>query len=152
MNSTLENGLTVKLGLPWHGWLLSGIFFFYSLAAAYDHVMSLSQGEVYYRACGMSESQIIYFSSIPVWVVIGWTFSGWGGLFGSLALFFRHSFSAVLLFTSLAGSLIYALYSYFLSSGRDAMGALWPMPIIIAVITAALIVYCHRLTKLNILK
>lgn len=151
MNSSLENGLTVKLGLPWHGWVLGGIFFLYSLAAAYDHVMSLSQGEVYYRACGMSESQIVYYSSIPVWVVIGWTFSVWGGVFGSLALFFRHRFAGVLFSISLAGCLVYILYSYFLSSGPDAMGALWPMPMIIAFITGALIFYCHRLTELNIL-
>lgn len=152
MNNVLKNGSSTKLSLPWHGWVLGGIFLLYSLAAVFDHVMSLSQGETFYRASGMSEAQIVYFSSVPVWAIIGWTLSVWGGLFGSLALLFRSRFAGVLFFASLLGGLIYMLHVLVLSAGREAMGVLWVMPIIIAVITGALIFYCSRLTTLNILR
>jgi hypothetical protein len=151
MNNALKKGSSTKLSLPWHGWLVGGIFLLYSLAAVFDHIMSLSQGETFYRASGMSEAQIVYFSSVPVWVIIGWTLSVWGGLFGSLALLFRHRFAGVLFSASLLGGLIYILHVLVLSAGREAMGVLWVMPIIIAVITGALIFYCQHLTKLRIL-
>ena len=151
MNSARKNELSTKLSLPWHGWVLGGIFLLYSLAAAFDHIMSLSQGEAFYRASGMSEAQVVYFSSVPVWAIIGWTLSVWGGLFASLALLFRHRSAGALFFVSLLGGLIYMLHVLILSAGREAMGVLWVMPIVIAVITTAIIFYCQRLTKLRIL-
>lgn len=151
MNTAIKNGSSTKLSLPWHGWLVGGIFLLYSLAAVFDHVMSLSQGATFYRASGMSEAQVMYFSSVPVWAIIGWTLSVWGGLFGSLALLFRSRFASVLFSTSLLGGLIYMLHVLVLSAGSEAMGVLWVMPIVIAVITTAIIFYCQGLTKLRIL-
>jgi hypothetical protein len=151
MNSARKNEFSTKLSLPWHGWVLGVIFLLYSLAAVFDHVMSLSQGETFYRASGMSEAQVVYFSSVPVWAMIGWTLSVWGGLFGSLALLFRRRFAGVLFSASLLGGLIYMLHVLVLSAGREAMGVLWVMPIVIAVITTAIIFYCQGLTKLRIL-
>ena len=151
MNSASKDGSSTKLSLPWHGWLVGGIFLLYSLAAAFDHVMSLSKGETFYRASGMSEAQVVYFSSVPVWAIIGWTLSVWCGLFASLALLFRHRSAGALFFVSLLGGLIYMLHVLILSAGREAMGVLWVMPIVIAVITTAIIFYCQRLTKLRIL-
>ena len=151
MNNARKNEFSTTLSLPWHGWLVGGIFLLYSLAAGFDHIMSLSQGETFYRASGMSEAQIVYFSSVPVWAIIGWTLSVWGGLFGSLALLFRHRFAGVFFSASLLGGLLYILHVLVLSAGREAMGVLWLMPIIIAAITAAIIFYCQGLTKLNIL-
>ncbi|HEY6529806.1 MAG TPA: hypothetical protein VIZ65_14020 [Cellvibrionaceae bacterium] len=130
---------------------MGGIFLLYGLVAAYDYVMSLSQGAVYYRASGMSQMQVEYFSSIPAWAIIGWTLSVWGGLFAALALFFRRRFSQVLFLLSLVGGLIYITHVLVLSAGREAMGVLWLMPIIITVITAAMVFYCQRLINVNIL-
>ncbi len=151
MNSARKNERSTTLSLPWHGWLVGGIFLLYSLAATFDHVMSLSQGEAFYRASGMSEAQIVYFLSVPIWAIIGWTLSVWGGLLGSLALLFRHRSAGALFFVSLLGGLIYMLHVLVLSAGREAMGVLWVMPIVIAAITTAIIFYCQRLTKLHIL-
>lgn len=151
MNSALKNGTSVKLSLPWHGWIFGGILLLYSLAAAYDHIMSLTQGESYYRASGMSEEQVVYFSSVPMWAVIGWTLSVWGGLFASAALLIRHRSATALFSVSLLGSLIYILYVLVLSAGREAMGVLWLMPLVLAAITAAMIFYSNRLAKSGVL-
>ena len=140
-----EKGTLRNLRFPWHAWVLGGIFLLYSLAAAFDHVMSLSVGEEYYRSSGMTESQIIYFSSVPSWAIIGWTLCVWGGLFASLALLFRYRIASTLFSISLFGGLIYILYVLVLSAGREAMGVLWLMPIILAVITGALSFYSYRL-------
>lgn len=114
--------------------------------------MSFYQGEVYYRASGMTGSEISYFLSVPFWAVIGWTLSVWGGLFGSVALFFRHRSAINLFLLSLIGGLIYILYVLVLSAGREAMGVLWLMPIILAAITLAMFFYCLHLKKIKILR
>lgn len=145
MNGTLETRIAGKSNLPWHGWVLGGIFLLYSIAATYDYIMSLAVGVSYYRASGMSDAQINYFSSIPDWAVVGWTLSVWGGLLGSFALLFRHRTASTLFAVSLLGSMGYILYTLGLSAGREAMGALWLMPIILAAITTALIFYSRRL-------
>lgn len=145
MNSTLGKRISGKSGFPWHGWVFGGIFLLYSVAAAYDYIMSVGVGESYYRASGMTESQVVYFSSVPDWAVVGWTLSVWGGLFGSLALLFRHRIASTLFAVSLLGSLGYILYVLGLSAGREAMGVLWLMPIILAAFTVALIFYCRQL-------
>ncbi len=139
--------------LPWHAWALGGLFLLYSLAAAFDHVMSLAQGAAYYRDSGMSESQVAYFLAVPHWAVAGWTVSVWGGLCGAAALLLRRHVATGLFAASLAGSLVYMLHVLVLSAGgREAMGALWAMPMVLGALTALLVAYCQRLTTTGVLR
>ena len=156
--STIEIKKNIKknavhnISLPWHGWLLGGIMCLYSLAAAYDYIMSFAGAENYYRASGMTEAQIKYFLKVPVWAIIGWTLSVWFGLFAVVALLFRSRFAAILFSISVTGSLIYILYVLVLSNGRAAMGDIWFMPMVLTAITVALIFYCLRLKKTGVLR
>jgi hypothetical protein len=151
MKNISKPGEASKSGLPWHAWLFGGVLLLYSLAAAFDYVMSMVQGADFYRASGMSESQVDYFLNVPGWAVIGWTISVWGGLLGAVALLATHRFAAGSFFVSLTGSLIYILYVLVLSAGREAMGVIWFMPIVIAAITAVIVFYCEHLRRLGIL-
>lgn len=137
--------------LPWHTWVLGLIFLLFGLASGFDHVMSITKGESYYRASGMTEEQIVYFSSVPLWVVIAWTASVWGSLFGASALLLRRRIALQLFTISVAGSLAYILYSYLLSEGQAAMGILWPMPFVVTALTVGMIFYCGWLRKKDIL-
>lgn len=147
MNNQIETRILGKSTLPWHGWVLSGLFLLYSIAATYDYIMSISVGQSYYRASGMTEAQINYFSNVPDWAVVGWTLSVFGGLLGSLALLFRVRAASTLFAFSLLGSLGYILYTLVLSAGREAMGGLWFMPFVVAALTCMLIFYCRRWLK-----
>lgn len=124
----------------------------YSLAAAFDYVMSFVGAENYYRASGMTEAQITYFLNVPIWAVMGWTLSVWCGLLGSAGLLLRSLFAPMLYAVSVGGSLIYILYVLVLSEGREAMGVIWFMPMVITALTLALVVYCLRLEKAGILR
>ncbi len=141
-----------KSGLPWHAWLLGGILLLYGVAAAYDYAMSIYQGEIYYRASGMTDAQIAYFLAVPIWAVVGWTLSVWGSLFGAVALFLRHRLAVGFFAVSVIGGLIYILYVLVLSAGREAMGDLWLMPLVLAAITTAMTFYCYRLRSLYVLR
>ena len=147
MNQSVNNRVATKPPLPWHAWLIGGVFLLYGLASAFDYVMSLLQGEAYYRASGMTDSQVVYFSSVPLWAMVGWTLSVWGGLFASCALLFRRRSAVFFFATSLLGSLIYIFYTFVLSAGKDAMGGIWFMPFVISGLMLFMIFYSAGLIK-----
>ena len=124
MRGTDRGGASSRM--PWHGWLLGGLLLLYGLAAAFDHGMSLAQGEAYYRASGMSEPQVAYFSAQPAWAIAGWTLSVWAGP---------------------AGSLAYIVYLLVLTDGRAAMGVLWAMPLVLAALMILMVPYSVRLAR-----
>ncbi len=145
MRGTDRGGASSRM--PWHGWLLGGLLLLYGLAAAFDHGMSLAQGEAYYRASGMSELQVAYFSAQPAWAIAGWTLSVWAGLAGAVALLLRRPVAAPLFSLAAAGSLVYIVYLLVLTDGRAAMGVLWAMPLVLAALMILMVPYSVRLAR-----
>ena len=145
MRGTDRGGASGRM--PWHGWLLGGLLLLYGLAAAFDHGMSLAQGEAYYRASGMSELQVAYFSAQPAWAIAGWTLSVWAGLAGAVALLLRRPVAAPLFSLAAAGSLVYIVYLLVLTDGRAAMGVLWAMPLVLAALMILMVPYSVRLAR-----
>ena len=137
--------------LPILAWIAGILLFLFGLLAAFDYVMSLSSGEPYYRASGMNDSQVAYYTSVPLWATVGWTLSVWGGLIGAGLLLLRRAPARTFFLLSLLGNLIYDLYIYALSPGREAMGGLWWMPILMTVISAAMVWYTDRLRARRVL-
>jgi len=140
-----------RLSLPWHGWVFGIILLLFGLFSAYDYVMSITQGEAFYRASGMTEGQIAYYTNFPIWATAAWTMSVWGIFLAAAALLLRFRIASILFAISLTGSLLYIVYVFGLSNGRDAMGVIWPAPLVIAAITGAMIYYCRRLSTSKIL-
>ena len=147
MSMQLKSETKSKSGLPWHAWVLGGIFLLYSLAAAFDSAMTVIQGEAYFRANGMSEMQIDYFSNLPLLVELGMNLCVWGGLFASIALLMRKAISAKLFFIAAVSNFLYLIYAYLLTDGITAMGALWLAPIIITGLMVGMIFYCRAVTR-----
>ena len=152
MNGNTRRVVSGTRAMPWHGWLAGGLLLLFGIAAAFDHGMSMALGERFYRASGMSEAQVAYFSGVPAWATAGWTLSVWGGLLAAAALLLRRRRAAWLFAGSLLGGLVYMLYLLALSEGREAMGVLWMMPVVMAVITALMIRYCLHLSRRGVLR
>lgn len=148
-NVTLKS--SVSSPMPWHGWISGGILLLFGLASSFDYIMSMTQGETYFRSSGMTNEQITYYSNFPVWATISWTISVWAGLFASTAMLLHYRQSVGLFIICLIGNLAFIMYSYFFSAGLEAMGVLWPMPIIITIITFGMIFYCKYLTHSKVL-
>ncbi|WP_405381938.1 hypothetical protein [Maribacter sp. LLG6340-A2] len=130
--------------LKWHGWVIGIILFVYSSFSVYDYLMSILLKKAYYVESGMTEFQIQYFTNFPVWVIIAWTISVWGLFLATIALLLRIRIAFILFIFSLIGTLAYVLYAFALSEGREAMGVIWPAPIIITIIIAAMVFYCKK--------
>ncbi|MDH5832912.1 hypothetical protein [Luteimonas kalidii] len=138
--------------MPWQAWLAGGMFLLYGIAAAFDHGMSLAVGEAYYRSAGMTDGQVAYFSAVPAWAIVGWTLSVWGGLAAAAALLLKRRQAWILFVVSLVGGLLYVLHVLVLTPGREAMGVLWAMPLVLAGLTLAMAVYSRRLARRGVLR
>jgi hypothetical protein len=124
----------------------------WGLLSGGDHVMSVVMGEDYYQASGMTAPQMAYFSSLPLWVTVAWTVSVWGALAGAIALMLRRRLATFLFAASVVGTILYIVHTCFLSEGIAAMGAVWFMPIVIAVILIALAAYTSAMTRRGLLR
>lgn len=149
MSTNPKHENLTKSGLPWHAWVLGGIFLLYSLAASFDSAMSFIQGHDYYKASGMNEMQIAYFSNLPFLATLGMTVCIWGGLLASISLLMRKSISAKLFFIAAASNCLYLIYAYLLSDGITAMGALWLAPILITGLMIGMIFYSRAVTRVS---
>lgn len=147
MSNQLKNEKITKSSLPWHGWILGGIFLLYSLAAAFDSAMGFIQGDAYYQR--MTEMQVAFFSNIPFLVDAGITICIWGGLLASISLLMRKPISATLFLIATVSNIPFLIYAYLLADGIPAMGVLWLAPIIITSLMAAMIFYCRGVTKVH---
>ena len=143
----MESPSKMSPSLPWHAWISGIIFLLFGLASTFDYVMSITQGESYYRASGMTEQQIAYFSAVPFWAVLAWTASVWASLLGAGTMLLRRRIAMPLFLISVAGSFFYILYSFALSTGREAMGMMWPMPLLVTALTIGMVFYCGWLIK-----
>ncbi len=137
---------------PWYFTVIAWIFLLYSALAAFDDVMGMLMREEYFKASGMTPSQVTYFSTLPMLVRLASSVSVWAGLLGAAALLARRRIAATLFAVSAAGTVTFIVYTWFLSEGISAMGALWFMPAVIGVMTAALAVYAVRLTRAGFLR
>jgi hypothetical protein len=147
MSNVPNNQQSIKSVFPWHGWLLGGFLLLFGLLGVYDSVMSFAYKEQYFKDSGMTPEQMAYFSSMPVWVSIGAAVCSCACLLGSVALLARLRVASHLYLISAVSNLLYIFYAYFLSAGREAMGVLWLVPIIMTCIIAASVFYSRRLRQ-----
>ena len=141
-----------KFRVPWHIWPIGGILLLYGLLAGYDSAMTLTQGEAYMRASGMTDSQVAFFTGFPVWVQMAGFVSTWGGLIGATLLLLRRQTAVVTFFVAAFATLATCAYLYSSAGGIAAMGVLWPMPAIIALAFVAAAFYSAWLARRGVLK
>lgn len=136
---------------PWHLWLIGGVLLAYALLAAFDSVMTLSQGEAYMRSSGMNDSQLAFFTGLPVWFDIASFVSTWAGLLGAAMLLARRKAAGAVLLGAALATVVTCLFLYADRSGIAAMGVLWPMPAAIAAVYLLAAIYAGGQTRRGVL-
>ena len=136
---------------PWHLWLIGGVLLVYALLAAFDSVMTLSRGEAYMRSSGMSDSQIAFFTGLPLWFDMASFVSTWAGLLGAVMLLARRQGGGAVLLIAALSTLTTCLFPYADRSGIAAMGVLWPMPATIAIVYMLAAIYAGRQARCGVL-
>ncbi|MGZ9099807.1 MAG: hypothetical protein ACXW3O_08905 [Brevundimonas sp.] len=144
----------MKAAVPWHLWAVGVISLLWNGFGAYDFVMSITQGEAYWRASGMSDAMIAYYGAMPAWMYGPWVVGVWGAFAGSILLLLRSRFAVHVFALSLVGAVISLLYGAVIDKAPappPEMAVMAYMPYVIVLIAAGLAWYAWTMHKKGVL-
>jgi hypothetical protein len=144
---------TMKAATPWHLWAVGVISLLWNGYGGYDFVMSVTQGETYWRASGMNDAMVAYYNAMPTWMYVPWVAGVWGAVAGSVLLLLRNKLAVPAFALSLlgaVGSLVYGLANP-MPPLPEAMAVMAYMPWVIAAIAAVLAGYAWSVSKKGML-
>ena len=146
---------TMTTRTPWHLWAVGAISLLWNAFGAYDFFMSITQGEAYWRASGMSEDMIAYYNAMPTWMYVPWVLGVWGAVAGSILLLMRSRFAVHAFVASLFGAVVSLLYGAVIDKAPappPELAVMAYMPYVIAVIAAVLAWYAGSMRKKGVLR
>lgn len=144
---------TMKGATPWHLWAAGVISLLWNAFGGYDFVMSVTQGETYWRASGMTDAMVAYYNAMPTWMYVPWVLGVWGAVAGSVLLLMRNKLAVPAFGLSLlgaVGSLAYGLANP-MPPLPEAMAMMSYMPWVIVGIAAVLAAYAWTMGKKGVL-
>lgn len=144
---------TMKGATPWHLWAAGVISLLWNAFGGYDFVMSVTQGETYWRASGMTDAMVAYYNAMPPWMYVPWVLGVWGAVAGSVLLLMRNKLAVPAFGLSLlgaVGSLAYGLANP-MPPLPEAMAMMSYMPWVIVLIAAVLAAYAWTMGKKGVL-
>lgn len=144
---------TTKGATPWHLWAAGVISLLWNAFGGYDFVMSVTQGETYWRASGMTDAMVAYYNAMPTWMYVPWVLGVWGAVAGSVLLLVRNKLAVPAFGLSLlgaVGSLAYGLANP-MPPLPEAMAMMSYMPWVIVLIAAVLAAYAWTMGKKGVL-
>jgi hypothetical protein len=136
---------------PLHLWLVSALGLLWNGFGAFDYLMSKLQGETYYRQMGMTDAQIAYMDSYPLWMIGVWAVGVWGAVLGTLLLLLRKKAAAPVFLVSLAAFVMSLIYSYLLSDGARVMGDTAYMQLVVLAGCLFFAWYSHAMARKGVL-
>jgi len=144
---------TMKAATPWHLWAVGGVSLLWNGYGAYDIVMSMTQGETWWRASGTTDAMIAYYNAMPTWMYAPWVLGVWRAVAGSVLLLMRSRFAVHAFALSLLGAVVSLAYGLMnpMPELPPAMAAMAWMPYVIVVIAAFLAWYAWTMSKKGVL-
>lgn len=139
---------------PWHLWVVGVISLLWNGFGGYDFIMSMTQGEAYWRASGMTQPMIDYYNAMPSWMYVPWIAGVWGAVLGSILLLMRNKLAVPAFAVSLLGAIGSALYGVMnpMPELPAEMAMMSYMPWVIVVIAAFLAWYSWSQKKAGVLR
>ena len=133
---------------PWHLWVVGLLTLLWNAVGGFSYTMTrfgmLEQ-------LGMSETEIAFFESAPVWSNFFWGLGVWGAIAGSVLILLRSRFAVhatVFALIGLAGSNI---WQYFVADTPESLQSL-PLTLTIWATTLFMLFYSVRMTKAGVMK
>ena len=139
---------------PWHLWVVGVISLLWNGFGGYDFIMSMTQGEAYWRASGMTQPMIDYYNAMPEWMYAAWIAGVWGAVAGSILLLMRNKLAVWAFVISLAGAVVSLAYGQMnpMPELPAEMAMMTYMPWVIAAIAAFLAWYAWSQKKAGVLR
>lgn len=143
-----------RRGLPVHFWIVSLLALAWNLFGAYDYLMSRLHNEAYLKMMmpGADPAAMFGFMDhMPLYASLGWGLGVWAGLAGTIAMLMRSRHAITLYLASLLGMVLSFGYQLFLARDVPAGMDSPVIPLLIAAIGVALLVYARSLRAKGIL-
>ena len=139
---------------PWHLWVVGVVSLLWNGFGGYDFIMSVTQGEAYWRASGMTQPMIDYYNAMPEWMYAPWIAGVWGAVAGSVLLLMRNKLAFWAFVVSLVGAVVSLAYGRMnpMPELPAEMAMMTYMPWIIAAIAAFLAWYAWSQKKAGVLR
>lgn len=150
----MTDSLSMTTRTPWHLWAVGVLSLLWNCFGAYDFVMSMTQGEAYWRASGMTDAMIAYYNAMPAWMYGPWVVGVWGAVAGSILLLMRSRYAVHVFALSLlgaVGSLIYGLMNPMPELPAE-MAVMAYMSWVIVAVAAFLAWYAWTMSKKGVLR
>lgn len=145
-------GMTVRT--PWHLWVVGVVSLLWNGFGVYDFIQSVTQGETYWRASGMTQQMIDYYNAMPVWMYGPWVLGVWGAIIGSVLLLMRNRLAVWSFVLSLIGASASVVYGWMhpMPELPPQMAMMKYMGYVIVVIAAFLAWYAWTMQKKGVLR
>ncbi|HYC75747.1 hypothetical protein [Brevundimonas sp.] len=146
---------SMTMRTPWHLWAVGVISLLWNAFGGYDFIMSVTQGETYWRASGMTDAMIAYYGAMPTWMYGPWVLGVWGAVAGSVLLLMRSRYAVHAFALSLLGAVVSLLYGAVIDKAPPPppeMAMMAYMPYVIVLIAAFLAWYAWTMSKKGVLR
>lgn len=139
-----------RSGAPWHFWAVAILSVLWNGYGGYDYTMSHLQGETYYRQVGMTDVQIAYMGTYPIWMHAVWAIGVWGSVAGAILLLARSRWAVQAFGVSTVGAVGSVVYTA--TSGGAAAGFGLVMPLVIVAACLFFVWFANLMTKRGVLR
>ena len=137
---------------PAHLWIVGVLGIIWNGFGVYDYLMSKLRGADYLREMGMTDAQIAFAQSYPMWMNAVWAIGVWGALLGTLLLLLRRRAAAPVFMLSLLAYLLSLFYAFYLSNGREVMGDSSAMHVVVLAGCLFFAWYSRAMARKGVLK
>jgi hypothetical protein len=136
-----------KAATPWHLWVVGVLTLLWNAVGGFSYTMTrLGMLE----SLGMSETEIAFFESHPVWANAFWAMGVWGAIAGSILILLRSRWASTALYVALIGLIGTTIFQYLMIEVPESLQSP-ALTIMIWVTTLFMLWYARKMTAEGVL-
>ncbi len=133
---------------PWHVWVVGVLTLLWNSVGGFSYTMT-RLGKL--ADLGMSETEIAFFESSPVWSNAFWALGVWGAIAGSVLILLRSRFAVHAVVIAIIGLLGSNTYQYAIADIPESLQSP-ALTLMIWATTLFMLFYASRMTRAGVLR
>ena len=133
---------------PWHVWVVGLVSLLWNSVGGFSYTMT-RLGKL--EDLGMSQTEIAFFESSPVWANAFWALGVWGAIAGSVLILLRSRFALHALVVAIIGLLGSNTWQYAIADVPETLQSP-ALTLMIWATTLFMLYYAFRMTRAGVLR
>lgn len=133
---------------PWHVWVVGLVSLLWNSVGGFSYTMT-RLGRL--EDLGMSQTEIAFFESSPVWANAFWALGVWGAIAGSVLILLRSRFAVHALVVAIIGLLGSNTWQYVIADVPETLQSP-ALTLMIWATTLFMLFYASRMTRAGVLR